>query len=121
MDVVLDCVGGSHSTGNLAVLTTDARWVLFGLLGGRNIDGEGLLGKFLAKRISIRATTLRKRSAEYKANLVHRFSEEALPFIGEYLANGFINTYIFMSCVACVLMFSVTTFNSLLIKIFQYS
>lgn len=83
VDVILDCVGGSHAEGNIAVLNTDARWVLFGLMGGRSLpSGENFLGKLMAKRASLRSTTLRMRSKEYKAQLVQKFSENALPNIG---------------------------------------
>ena len=80
IDVVLDCVGGSHVEGNLAVLTKDARWVLFGMMGGRSLPtGENFLARLMGKRISLRTTTLRMRSKEYKATLIQRFGEEALP------------------------------------------
>ena len=83
VDVVLDCVGGSHAQGNMAVLATDARWVLFGLMGGRSLpSGENFLGNLMRKRASLRSTTLRMRSTEYKAALVSRFAEEVLPNIG---------------------------------------
>lgn len=80
INVVLDCVGGTHVEGNLAVLTTDARWVLFGMMGGRSLpNGDNFLARLMGKRISLRTTTLRMRSKEYKAKLIQRFGEEALP------------------------------------------
>jgi len=83
VDVILDCVGGTHANGNVAVLATDARWVLFGLMGGRSLpSGENFLGNIMRKRASLRSTTLRMRSKEYKGHLVQRFSSEILPHIG---------------------------------------
>ena len=80
VDVILDCVGQSHVEGNLAVLATDARWVLFGLMGGRSVpNGDNFLKRIMSKRISLRSTTLRARSKEYKAQLISRFGREALP------------------------------------------
>jgi len=80
VDIVLDCIGGSHVDGNLDVLTTDSRWVLYGLMGGKSLaTGENFLGRVMGKRISLKSTTLRARSYEYKANLISRFANEALP------------------------------------------
>jgi tumor protein p53-inducible protein 3 len=80
IDVILDCVGQTHVEGNLAVLRTDARWVLFGLMGGRSLpSAENFLKRIMSKRISLRSTTLRARSKEYKQNLIARFGQEALP------------------------------------------
>ncbi len=90
VDVILDCVGASYWKQNcevncfalhswtgfkiivIQVATTDARWVLFGLLGGPNVDGPLFL-ELLRKRINIIATTLRNRDTKYKAQLTKRF------------------------------------------------
>jgi tumor protein p53-inducible protein 3 len=79
VDIVLDCVGQSHVEGNLAVLATDSRWVLFGLMGGRSVNGENFLRRIMSKRISLKSTTLRARSKDYKKVLLSRFATEALP------------------------------------------
>jgi tumor protein p53-inducible protein 3 len=81
-NVILDCVGGSHAPRNVQSLAMDSRWVLFGLMGGRDAPGEGkgLLGSLLRKRASIRASTLRTRSHEYKEVLTKRFAAEVMPF-----------------------------------------
>jgi tumor protein p53-inducible protein 3 len=50
---------------NAASAALDARWILFGLLGGPDAAGP-LLGTLLRKRIRLQATTLRNRSMEYK-------------------------------------------------------
>lgn len=83
VDVILDCVGGSHAPNNIKSLATDSRWVLFGLMGGRDAPGvgAGLLGQLLRKRASIRGTTLRTRSHTYKDTLTTRFASEALPLL----------------------------------------
>ena len=78
-NVILDCVGGSHAPRNIQALAVDSRWVLFGLMGGRDAPGEGLLGTMLRKRASIRGTTLRTRSHEYKDVLTSRFEKEIMP------------------------------------------
>lgn len=85
VDIVLDCVGGSHAMGNMAVLALDARWVIYGLLGGKDAPGnkKGLLGTLLKKRASMRATTLRTRTLAYKAALVERFAADVLPLLAD--------------------------------------
>lgn len=61
--MILDCIGGSFVEQNLKSIATDGRWVLYGLLGGGNVDGN-ILGALLRKRVSLFATTLRSRSLE---------------------------------------------------------
>eukprot|EP00729_Bicosta_minor_P001694 gene1695-34608_t len=81
VNLILDCVASNYWEQNSDVLAMDARWVVFGLMSGPNVDGD-LLGRILRKRIRITGTTLRARKPEYKANLVARFAAEALPLIG---------------------------------------
>lgn len=37
-DLVLDCVGASYFAQNLASLRIDGTWVLYGLMGGRDVE-----------------------------------------------------------------------------------
>eukprot|EP01138_Halocafeteria_seosinensis_P012003 gb/GECG01012267.1/.p1 GENE.gb/GECG01012267.1/~~gb/GECG01012267.1/.p1 ORF type:complete len:392 (+),score=47.17 gb/GECG01012267.1/:1-1176(+) len=76
--VVLDCIGASFWQNNSDVIAQDGRWVLYGLLGGPNIDGP-LFGKLLRKRVQLTATTMRTRPLEYKSRLVAAFVDNALP------------------------------------------
>ena len=78
MDIILDCIGGSYFQDNLASLALDGVWVLYGLLGGAEVSGP-VLAALLRRRGSLRATTLRARSDEYKAQLVAGFSRDILP------------------------------------------
>lgn len=78
VDVILDCVGGSFWEKNVECLAVDGRWVLYGTMGGRHVDGD-MLGKLLAKRGRLLCSLLRSRSLQYKAELVRAFSERALP------------------------------------------
>ena len=50
----------------------DARWVLYGLMGGPQ-PSPNILSTILVKRIQLLGTTLRARSDEYKAELVKGF------------------------------------------------
>jgi len=40
-DVILDPVGGNYSALNLKLMALDGRWVLIGLMGGREATGSG--------------------------------------------------------------------------------
>jgi len=74
VDLVLDCIGASYAEQNMKVLNSDARWVLYGLMGGPKTP-EALFGKILQKRIALLGSTLRARSVEYKDKLVSDFVE----------------------------------------------
>ncbi|CAL8288770.1 quinone oxidoreductase PIG3 [Gadus morhua] len=78
-DVILDCVGGTMWERNVRCLAVDGRWVLYGTLGGKAVQGD-LLGHLLKKRGRLITSLLRSRSLQYKADLVKAFSERALPF-----------------------------------------
>lgn len=82
VSLILDCVGASYWEMNAEVLAVDGRWVLYGLLGGPNVEGP-ILGKLLRKRVQLLATTLRARPLKYRRELVRRFTEEALPSLGD--------------------------------------
>jgi len=81
VSLILDCIGASYSEMNLQVAALDARWVLYGLMGGSQIN-QFPLGAILQKRIQLTGTTLRARSVSYKAALVAHFSQIALPLFG---------------------------------------
>jgi len=77
VDVILDFVGAPYWHQNIRLLAMDGRLVHLGLLGGaqtKNLD----LGKVLRKRLTIRGSTLRNRSDEYKALLTKEFSDHFL-------------------------------------------
>ncbi|XP_062863779.1 quinone oxidoreductase PIG3 [Trichomycterus rosablanca] len=78
VDVILDCIGGSCWEKNVRSLAVDGRWVLYGAMGGKTIQGD-LLGKLLFKRGSILSSLLRSRTLQYKAELVQSFTEQVLP------------------------------------------
>ncbi|KAM8834205.1 quinone oxidoreductase PIG3 [Synchiropus picturatus] len=78
-DVILDCIGGRTWEQNVNCLALDGRWVLYGTLGGRQVQGD-LLGKLLWKRAHLLSSLLRSRSLQYKSDLVKRFSSRVLPY-----------------------------------------
>ncbi|XP_052665575.1 quinone oxidoreductase PIG3 isoform X1 [Harpia harpyja] len=79
VDLILDCVGGSHWEKNLNCLSTDGRWIIYGLLSGGEVHGD-LLARLLSKRASIHTSLLRSRDKEYKERLVKAFTEDVLPY-----------------------------------------
>ncbi|XP_071800736.1 quinone oxidoreductase PIG3-like isoform X1 [Asterias amurensis] len=84
VNLILDCVGGSHWEKNLRTIATEGTWVVYGLLGGASVEGA-ILGGLLRKRATIVGTTLRPRSIQYKTDLVRAFTENALPYFGTKL------------------------------------
>lgn len=68
VDVILDIVGASYLARNLAALAADGRLVIIGLQGGRRAELD--LGTLLARRGTVRATSLRSRPIDQKAEIV---------------------------------------------------
>ncbi|KAM8915555.1 quinone oxidoreductase PIG3 isoform 2-T4 [Spinachia spinachia] len=81
-NVILDCIGGCNWEKNVSSLAIDGRWVLYGTMGGRAVEGE-LLGKLLSKRGHLLCSLLRSRSLQYKADLVKAFSQRVLPYFSD--------------------------------------
>ncbi|XP_007937462.1 quinone oxidoreductase PIG3-like [Orycteropus afer afer] len=77
VNVILDCIGGSYWEKNLHCLAADGRWVLYGLMGGAEVNGP-LLSKLLCKRGSLQASLLRSRDKKYKEALVRTFTKRVL-------------------------------------------
>jgi tumor protein p53-inducible protein 3 len=75
VDVILDCIGASHFRSNLKCAATDSRWVLYGLMGGGELEEKTSLAPLLRKRIQLLSSTLRTRSLDYKADLCAGLSE----------------------------------------------
>jgi NADPH2:quinone reductase len=74
-DLIIDFIGADYVNRNLAVINLDGCIIQLAMLGGRyaaNIDTALLLGK----RVSWIGSTLRSRSADYKANLVEGFKKQ---------------------------------------------
>ncbi|AWP16214.1 putative quinone oxidoreductase PIG3 [Scophthalmus maximus] len=85
-DVILDCIGGRNWEQNVSCLATDGRWVLYGTMGGRAVEGD-LLGRLLSKRGHLLCSLLRSRSLQYKADLIHAFSRRVLPHFSDQAAS----------------------------------
>lgn len=81
-DVVLDIMGAKYLPRNVDALAVNGRLVVIGLQGG--VKGELNLGKLLAKRAAVAATSLRARPLGEKASIVAAVREHVWPLI----ANG---------------------------------
>jgi len=77
-DVILDCIGASYWHFNAEAARMEARWVLYGFLGGHQIPSTSI-GFILRKRLRMEGTTLRSRSLAYKAKLCSEFGKNILP------------------------------------------
>ncbi|MFE0460055.1 NAD(P)H-quinone oxidoreductase [Kitasatospora sp. NPDC058965] len=78
-DVVLDIMGGKYLARNVDALAVAGRLVIIGLQGGRS--GELDLGKLLAKRGAVVATSLRPRPLAEKAAIVAAVREHVWPLV----------------------------------------
>jgi len=80
VDLILDPVLGSSFNENLNSLSLDARWLLYGHLGGTNIQNANL-AKLLMKRATLVGSGLRGRSSEYKAKLFKEMYTQYRPLL----------------------------------------
>ncbi|MEY7971487.1 NAD(P)H-quinone oxidoreductase [Saccharomonospora xinjiangensis] len=78
-DVILDNMGAVYLDRNLDALATGGRLVVIGMQGGRK--GELDLGKLIAKRAGVTATTLRARPLAEKAAIVAEVRENLWPLV----------------------------------------
>ena len=91
-DVILDPVGGNYLALNLKLVALDGRWVLIGLMGGREAKLD--LAQVLAKRVQLLGSTLRSRNHQFKADLLSDLGQHVWPLFAEgrlkpQLAKGF--------------------------------
>lgn len=77
VDLILDFVGASYWSKNLASIKVDGRWVLIGILGGAEIEKFNLMDVLL-KRIQLTGTLLTPRTDEYKAALTTEFFSKTM-------------------------------------------
>ncbi|WP_085694582.1 MULTISPECIES: zinc-binding dehydrogenase [unclassified Pseudomonas] len=80
-DVILDPVGGHYSALNLKLLAQDGRWVLIGLMGGREAKLD--LAQVLSKRVQLLGSTLRSRDDGFKADLFADLNQHVWPLFAE--------------------------------------
>ncbi|CAG7651891.1 NAD(P)H-quinone oxidoreductase [Actinacidiphila bryophytorum] len=78
-DVILDVVGAAYLDRNVDALAVNGRLVVIGMQGG--VKAELNLGKLLAKRAAVVATSLRARPAEEKAAIIAAVAEHVWPLV----------------------------------------
>ncbi len=80
VDLVLDIVGGSYVSRNLAVLAMDGRLVVIGFMGGdpmAHVDLRPVLGR----RLTITGSTLRPRTVVEKGEIATALREQVWPLL----------------------------------------
>ncbi|MET0948919.1 MAG: NAD(P)H-quinone oxidoreductase [Pseudomonas sp.] len=80
-DVILDPVGANYAALNVKLLGVDGRWVLIGLMGGREAQLD--LAQVLGKRIQLLGSTLRSRDDQFKADLLLDLAHNVWPLFNE--------------------------------------
>jgi len=80
VDLILDPVGASHAVENVKALAMDGRWILYGTMGGVEVE-KFPLGQILRKRARLEGSTLRSRDLDFKARLVSNFQRECFDAI----------------------------------------
>lgn len=75
--LILDFIGASYWSKNLASIQVDGRWVFIGLLGGAEIEKVNLMD-IMSKRIQLTGTLLTPRSDAYKAALTTEFASNLM-------------------------------------------
>jgi NADPH2:quinone reductase len=79
MSVILDLVGGAYVAASLRAAALHARIMMIGTIAGRT--AELPLGMMLGKRLTVRGTVLRARSAEEKRAVTAAFVRDVLPHL----------------------------------------
>jgi NADPH2:quinone reductase len=79
VDVVFDIVGGDYIARDVEALTLDGRVVCIATMRGRRVELD--LGRLLAKRATIVASSLRPRSARQKAAIARLLERRIWPLL----------------------------------------
>jgi len=80
VDVIIDLVGQSHWSKNIASLAVDGRMIVVGVVSGHIVPSVDLL-PILGRRLHIQGSSLRSQKATYQADLISRFEKQFLPLI----------------------------------------
>ena len=78
-DVILDMVGGDYFARNVAAAKPDGRIVMIAFLGGAEVTAN--MAPVMVKRLTVTGSTLRPRSADFKAALASEIEREVWPLI----------------------------------------
>lgn len=80
-DVILDPVGAQYAELNLKCIAPDGRWVLIGLMSGKDASID--LAKVLSKRVQLIGSALRTRTDLFKAELLADLRQHVWPLFAE--------------------------------------
>ncbi|MCF5500426.1 zinc-binding dehydrogenase, partial [Pseudomonas syringae] len=80
-NVILDPVGAGYAELNVKLLALDGRWVLIGVMSGR--DAKLDMAHVLGKRIQLMGSTLRSRDETFKADLIRDLGQHVWPLFTE--------------------------------------
>jgi putative PIG3 family NAD(P)H quinone oxidoreductase len=94
-DVILDIIGASYLTRNVAALAPDGRIANIGMQQGSRAELD--FGALMAKRGSISSTSLRARPREQKASIVAAVTEHVWPVVDSGVIRPIIDTELPMS------------------------
>ena len=79
VDVVIDCIGGSHMGESLPYLKYGARWIMIAALAGTKTEID--LKNIYVKNVRIIGSTLRSKAPEIKAQILSELTEKVFPKI----------------------------------------
>ncbi|MGH3094380.1 MAG: NAD(P)H-quinone oxidoreductase [Streptosporangiales bacterium] len=79
VDVILDIIGAKYLASNVDAAARNGRVAIIGLMGGWKAELD--LGKLLAKRVAVVATSLRGRPLDEKAAIVSAVRDNVWPVI----------------------------------------
>ena len=90
VDVILDMVGGDYIQKNIDSLAVDGRLAIIAFL--RGAKAELTLNRFMVKRQTITASTLRAQSDAAKANIAIELREKVWPLIADGRVRPIVDT-----------------------------
>ncbi len=79
VDVILDMVGGSYLSRNVAALAVEGRLVQIALLEGAKAEID--FGRVMVRRLTLTGSTLRPRSVEQKGAIARALAEKVWPLL----------------------------------------
>jgi len=81
VEVVLDMVGGDYVARNIACMAEDGRHVSIAAQGGGMAQVP--IGQVMVRRLTLTGSTLRGRSAEFKALVADELARQVMPLVAE--------------------------------------
>ncbi|RZK35809.1 MAG: NAD(P)H-quinone oxidoreductase, partial [Hymenobacter sp.] len=79
IDVILDMIGGDYTPKNLRLLRDDGRLVFINAMQGAQVEFNAM--QVMSRRLTITGSTLRPRSADFKAALAAAVEQHVWPLL----------------------------------------